>query len=140
MYKILLLLLLISNSLLAQVVKTEQGYLIHRDDLVKLDLLARKGAACDTVVRDFEELINQIAEAKKQSDSMAIAAQKHITLLQNEVYTRDSMYHVLINRYNDLNTKFLALKDKHSSLKRKVTWGSLSAIIGAVGSFFLFIK
>ena len=140
MYKILLLLLLISNSLLAQVVKTEQGYLIHRDDLIKLDLLARKGAACDTTIRDFEDLINQISIAKRQSDSMAIAAQKYITLLKNEVYTRDSTYQVMVNNYNDLNTKYFILKDKHSSLKRKVTWGSLSAIIGAVGSFFLFIK
>lgn len=140
MYKILLLLFVTSSSLLAQVVKTEQGYLIHRDALVQLDFLARKGLACDTIVQAGEDLIAQISEAKKKSDSLAIEANLQIFRIKQDIATRDSLTNIIIQRYNKLSVDHAILKDKHSALKRKTFWGSITALLGIVGTSYLILK
>lgn len=140
MYKILLLLFVTSNSILAQVVKTEQGYLIHRDALIQLDFLARKGLACDTLVQAGEDLITQISEAKKKSDSLTIEANRQILKIKQEIAKKDSLTDIIIERYSLLSVDYAILKEKHASLKRKTFWGSITALLGIVGTSYLILK
>lgn len=133
-----LIVFLFPISLFSQVVKTEQGYLIQKSDMVILDQMARKSVECDRLVEDGLELVDQIRGAKMASDSIAGELYRAVWQL-NDINVANN---VVIAKLKVDNAALKLVLDEHRKAlirEKRRFWGLAigTAAITGLGSYLL---
>ena len=128
--KVIILLFCICNVCNSQVIKTNMGYLISREDLSIIDKEARKGIQCDTIVSQAEQLIDQITDAKIYSDSISVVLDKKIFALTNNFNEEQRRHQACQTNNRDLT---VALNIANKSDRKLRNTNTLTTILGTVG-------
>lgn len=138
MNKIIILILLTTN-VFSQVI-TDKGWLLEKDKVVKLDYWARKGIACTSAIDQALELVNQIAKAKIESDSISIVLQRTMFVIKNEIDIEKAEKNKLIgiNQQLSINNKNLEEELRKQNKKLILSYGVSFLLF--VGGIFIATK
>lgn len=132
---ITLLLMVLSTFGYAQIIKTNQGYLLSESGLTKLNHLARKGKACEFNMEQSLILLEQIRVAKMSSDSASIELQRLTRNLRNDILQIESELTKARHQTELVQADLNLNKERVKKLKRDkilITIGGLAAIAGSV--------
>lgn len=123
----------------SQVLKTEQGYLIQKDDLIKLDFLARKGLECQKTIDVGLDLVDQLRNAKVISDSIANRLSMDLSRVEAATYKNVIEINKLSAANSQLKLSLAQEEYAHKKTKRnyRLTVGGIS--VGLI-SLLLLIK
>lgn len=134
-----LFLILFCTQLSGQVEKIEEGYLFRNvEDVIELDYYAKKGKVCDSKIDENLFLIDQIRQAKLQSDSIALLLQKSNNELKRNFGGVENKLYNCNEALDKAYAEIARLEKEVKRQKRKRVWDWVKIGGGAIGLGFLF--
>ena len=119
MNKFIILLLLVCNSINAQIKKTTNNqYIINKTDLQVLDQLSKKGKECDKSLTELIASTDIVIYNSKKKDSVMISIQKQLYNIKGDFQNQRE----LINELAEKNIKLTAdlrISEKEISKQKK---------------------
>lgn len=119
MNKFIILLLLICNTINAQIKKTTNNqYIINKTDLQVLDQLSKKGKECDKSLTELIASTDIVIYNSKKKDSVMISIQKQLYNIKGDFQNQRE----LINDLAEKNIKLTAdlrISEKEISKQKK---------------------
>ena len=119
MNKFIILLLLVCNSINAQIKKTTNNqYIINKTDLQVLDQLSKKGKECDKSLTELIASTDIVIYNSKKKDSVMISIQKQLYNIKGDFQNQRE----LINDLAEKNIKLTAdlrISEKEISKQKK---------------------
>lgn len=116
--KTLLLILITAVSSYSQVVITNQGYLINKEDLSTLDYWARKGQKCQENVDANMLLLEQIRHANLASDSITMQLQRNVYSLKKDLQEYENSMSKCLQKTEELTSDLKLEKAENKQLKK----------------------
>lgn len=116
---------------------TDKGFLLPKTTFVKYDFWARKGIECSKSLTESIALVDQIAKAKIQSDSVSIVLNKTLWNVKDEV-NLEKQNKARVEGINlTLNQRITEQDKEISTLRKNLLWTVSSAIGILVGTIII---
>lgn len=137
---ILIILMFVSTLTFGQVVKTNMGYLLSKEDLSIIDFYARKGVQCDTIIPIMEAHLAENEEVKNYSDSVVIALDRKIFAITNKFQEVQTANQICARTNRDLTIELNVANKANKKLRTKNTIGTIVSTIVSAVAVYAFIK
>lgn len=138
--KTLLLILITAVSSYSQVVITNQGYLINKEDLSTLDYWARKGQKCQENVDANMLLLEQIRHANLASDSITMQLQRNVYSLKKDLQEYENSMSKCLQKTEELTSALKLEKAEKKQLKKTNLFLKIVIIVSSGFGAALLIK
>jgi cob(I)alamin adenosyltransferase len=140
MNKFMILLLLLCNSVCAQIKKTTGNqYIINKTDLQTLDQLSKKGKECSKSLTELIASIDIVTYNNKKKDSVMISIQKQLYNIKGDFQNQREIINDLAEQKIKL-TADLRISEKEISRQKKNNYIIIGFSIASILAVRILLK